>query len=55
VKAFDNVERDKLFELLQSKSIPNLLLYYSSSINSSSGGGGASSSSSSSSITSGLV
>jgi hypothetical protein len=26
VKAFDRVKRDKLFEILQSKSIPNLLL-----------------------------
>jgi hypothetical protein len=26
VKAFDRVKRDKLFEILQSKNIPNLLL-----------------------------
>jgi len=26
VKAFDKVKRDKLFEMLQSKNIPNLLL-----------------------------
>jgi hypothetical protein len=26
VKAFDRVKRDKLFEILQSKIIPNLLL-----------------------------
>ena len=54
VKAFDNVERDKLFEFLQSNSIPNLLMYYSSS-SSGGGGGGASSSSSSSSSGGGFV
>jgi hypothetical protein len=26
VKAFDKVKREKLFEILQSKNIPNLLL-----------------------------
>jgi len=26
MKAFDKVQRDKLFEILQSKNIPNLLL-----------------------------
>jgi len=26
VKAFDRVKRDKLFEILQSKHIPNVLL-----------------------------
>jgi hypothetical protein len=30
-KPLDNVERDKMFKVLQSNSILNLLLYYSSS------------------------